>query len=213
MHFLETDAMRFAAITLATFVCFGSAAFAADDPNVLFSDDFSTLDPAWGEANDQISVADGKMVFKPKVNDGYSLLYQGTTFGDVDIRVKVTQTAGPVAAGSEASVVFWGVDYDNFYMAAIQTDGSFGVPRNVADKWLHPVAWKANDAVKKGLNTVNELRIVIKGKTATIYVNDQQVASFKGFPPEGASQIGLHAESGDQACTWKFSDFVVRKAQ
>jgi hypothetical protein len=69
------------------------------------------------------------------------------------------------------------------------------------------------DSVKKGLGQPNEMRIVTKGRLATVYVNDTQVASFKGFPPDGGSMVGLFAESGDKPYTWKFSDFSVRKPQ
>jgi hypothetical protein len=203
--------MRFALLSAFMLSVLGSLALAADDPSILFSDDFSTLDPAWGNADANMQVAGGKMVLKPQVNGSYTALYQGTTFDEVDVRVKITQTEG--MADEPAGVVFWAVDYDNKYEAFLQADGNFSVVRGVKGKFLNPVAWKVQDAVKKGLNQVNELRVVTKGHMATVYINDKEVASFKGFPPEGGSEVGLHAESGTAIYTWTFSDFVVRKPQ
>ena len=98
-------------------------------------------------------------------------------------------------------------------MLAFRTDGNFAVCRDMNDKFLHPIPWQPSDVVKKGLNQVNEVRVITKGKTATAYINGTQVASFKGFPADGGTQVGLHAESFDQTATWASSDFVVRKPQ
>jgi hypothetical protein len=205
--------MRVAVITLSVLVCFGCVELRADDdPSVLFSDDFSTLDPAWGDAEDVMHVEGGKFVLQPKPNTAHSSLYGGSTFNDVDIRVKISQADGKLADGS-AGIVFWGSDNDNMYTAEFSADGNVTVQRFEGRKWLSPSPWKANDAVKKDLNQVNELRVVTKGRSATFYVNDKQVAAIKGFPPTGGSQIGLTAESGDKVYTWKFSDLVVRKPQ
>jgi hypothetical protein len=203
--------MRFALVTLCLLICFGSAAIADDDPSVLFSDDFSTLDPGWGDANEMILVEGGKLVLKPKVGMSYTVLYQGGTFNDVDIRAKFTLADG--MADEPAGIVFWASDLDNKYEALFQADGTFTVLRDEKGKFLNPIAWKTQEALKKGVGQVNELRVVTKGRTATFYINDTQVATIQGFTPEGGSEIGFHAESGDQQVyKWTISD-LVRKPQ
>ena len=95
--------MRNAIASAALILVFGATTLLADDPSVLFSDDFSTLDPAWGIASDQFFVAGGKMIIKPMANGFGTPLYQGTTFNDVDMTVKITQTGGtpdPAKPGS-----------------------------------------------------------------------------------------------------------------
>lgn len=184
----------------------------ATDSTVLYSDDFATLDPAWGEADANMSVGGNKLVLAPNVNDSKSAFYQGTLFGDADISVKVSLAKGSIH--DFAGINFWGIDWDNYYGAAISGNGVVTVVRKLKGKWLFPVEKKAQDAAIKGLGKVNELRVVTRGKLVTFYVNSKQVASFKGFPPDGDSSIGLHAESGErEANTWQFSDLVVRKPQ
>ncbi|HEX3659467.1 MAG TPA: family 16 glycoside hydrolase [Pirellulales bacterium] len=199
--------MRRPLLVLALLVCVGSIVL-ADDPSIIFSDDFSTLDPAWGGANNNLRVDGGNMVMQPDAQSSYTTLYSGNNFNDIDATITVTQTDG--MNDEPAGIAFWGTDTDNFYVANFQTDGSFAVGRNENAKWLFPVSWSTQAAVKKGLNQANELRVVAKGKTATVYINGTQVTSFKGFPPDGGSQIGIHSESGAKVYTWKFSNLVVR---
>lgn len=191
----------------------GFIAFCADEEPLLFSDDFSSLDPAWGEADEQMHVEGNKLLLLPKVNTSYTNLYQGNLFGDVDIRVKVSQTSGQ--PDRPAGIAFWAASYDSFYVAEFTSDGKIGVSRKAGHgRWLNPIEWKEQHAVKKGLNVENEVRVVTKGNTVTFYVNGEQVASFKGFPPEGGSMVGLIAESGlTVPYTWAFSEFSVRKPQ
>jgi hypothetical protein len=202
--------MRIVIVTAVVVLAFASAALCADDPAVLFSDDFSTFDPAWGNTGDsRIQIGGNKMVLQPAAHTSYDPLYQGNLFNDVDIRVKVAQTKG--AMDEPGGIAFWASDNSNFYAAEIESEGQVAVHRLTNSKWLNPVGWRPSDAVKKGIGQVNELRVVTKGKTATFYVNDKEVVTFKGFPPDGGSLVGLHGESNDSAYTWEFTDFVVRK--
>ncbi len=195
--------------TIPLLLCLGFVMLAADEETILFSDDFSTLDPGWGEPSEQMRIEGKKMILQPKVNMSFTDLYQGNLFGDADIRVKVAQTGGQ--SDRPAGVAFWGSGYDNYYVAELTTEGRFGVVRMTQGRWLYPIESKEQHAVKKGLNQENELRVVTKGNTATFYLNDEQVASFKGFPPEGGSLVGVCAESGAEPYEWSFSDFSVRK--
>lgn len=201
----------FLALALAVVVCLVPAY--AEDGELIFSDDFSLFDPAWGATSEQIRVENQKMLIQAEVNTSYTSLYQGTLFGDADIRVKLAETSGQT--DMPAGVAFWGNGYDNFYVAEFTTDGKFSVWRKMGQgRWLAPVGWQDQAAVKKGLNQENELRVVTKGNMATIYINGIEAASFKGFPPEGGGMVGLHAESGSAApYIWAFSDFSVRKVK
>lgn len=183
----------------------------ANDGSILYAADFSTYEPTWGTPDPQDYVENGKFVQKPDPNTYDTDLYCGGLFGDADIRIKITATAGSL--NEPAGLAFWASDAHTYYVAQIQPDGNFAITRRLQNKWLYPVDFSVKDAVKKGLNQTNELRLVLKGRSCTAYVNDQQVATFNGFPPSGMSQIGLHAESGNDASTWQFSDLVVRKLQ
>jgi hypothetical protein len=181
------------------------------DDTLLLSDDFSTLDPAWGDADAVQSVSGDKLLMNPQPNTVYTCLYRGSLFGDADIRVKVAQSKGQGLM--PAGIVFWATDYSHFYVALLRADGSFFVAQVIKDKWKHLVPLKVYDAVLQGPDQVNELRVVTRGNSGTAYVNDKQIGTFQGSPPAGGSKIGLRAQSGADAYSWEFSDLVVRKPQ
>lgn len=181
----------------------------ARDDTLLLTDDFSTLDPAWGTADEIESVSDDRLLVTLRPNLKYHNFYQGTLFENADIRMQVTQIAG--GNDRPAGIVFWAANHKNYYAALLYADGTFSVARKLNDRWLNPVSAKVRDEVRPGLGQANQLRIVTSGKWATVYLNDKQVAVLRGFPPEGGSMIGLHAESGTEPYTWAFSALSVRK--
>lgn len=201
----------FAIISLL--LCLGFVVAYAGEETILFSDDFATLDPAWGEPSEQRRVEGNKMIIVPEVDLAYTDLYEGNVFGDADIRVKVSQSSGQ--ADRPGGLVFWGVDYNAYYIAELTIDGNVSVVRKIAKgRWLYPVVLKAQHAVKRGLNQENEIRVVTKGNTATVYINEEQVATLKGSPPEGGGMVGMYAESGaTEPYGWKFSNFSVRTSK
>lgn len=176
--------------------------------DLLLTDDFRSLQSSWGPADEFQSVSGNKLLLTPKAGGSRTNMYTAR-FGDADIRVKLAQTKG--TTNPIAGIVFWGVDFDNFYEAFIRSDGNVGVMRRSQGEWLNPVQTQPHEQVHTGLDQPNELRVVTSGKLVTLYVNDRQVASFRGFPPTGGALVGLRAESGTPRCTWAFSDFSVRQ--
>ena len=151
---LETkgdSTMKFPLITTAIVVllAIGPAAIRADDDAEIFSDDFSTLDQAWGLAGEQLRVQNNKLVLHPQDNGYYTTLYQGNLFNDADIRVQATQTDG--APVEPAAIAFWGNDYANYYVAEIQANGMFAIYRLTSGHWLAASPWQKSDAIKQGL--------------------------------------------------------------
>jgi hypothetical protein len=51
--------------------------------------------------------------------------------------------------------------------------------------------------------------VVTKGRQATAYINDKQVATFPGQPPVGGGCIGLYGQSGKSQNIWQFSGLEV----
>ena len=179
------------------------------DDALLLTDDFATLDPAWGGASDSMKVDDHKLVLSLEPDAGRATLYSGSLFDNADIRLKIAEVKG--GTDQPAGIVFWASDPNNCYAALIQADGGFYVARRMRGKWLTPVSLRVSEEVRKGIGQVNELRVVTCGPTATIYVNDQQLISFQGYPPTGGAKIGLRAESGADPATWAFSELRVRQ--
>jgi hypothetical protein len=201
--------LPFIAVTLLLLGLGSTGLRAADDDSALFSDDFATLRPGWGQSSASQSVTSNWLILRPPSDSVYRTLYNDAKFENADIRVKVSQTQG--TTDEPGGLIFWATDLGSYYAVLIQSDGSLDVVRRMAGQWIFPVPMKARDELRKGISQVNELRVVTSGNVATIYANDKQIAAFKGFPPAGGGKIGMHVESGAGSFTWAFSGLSVRK--
>lgn len=196
-------------IVAGTFLVFSlsSAAMACEGSNVLFEDDFSTADPSWG-AYDGMAIEGGKLTVKPDVYMGYAIENQSSFFTDFDACVDLVQNNQDPTTGY-SGLLFWGVDYDNYYTVDVATNGYVRVSRKQSNRWLTPVAWALVNGVNEG-TAVNELRLTVKGNQATIYVNGTKFSTFKGQPPQGGGLIGVYASSPkDSQGTYDFDNFKV----
>jgi glucose/mannose transport system substrate-binding protein len=182
-----------------------SHAFGGD---ILYEDDFTNLDPSWGTPGDILSVKDGKLILKPALNTTQSVLNQSNVFDDADIEVEVTLAAGdPIVAGG---LIFWAKDYTNFYCLCVDANGSFKISHFVTDRWLTPVGWTESGAVNKGVGQANKVRVVTKGRQATAFINEQQVITINGQPPQGGGCVGISGGSAqDLQNTWQFASLRV----
>jgi len=77
---------------------------------------------------------------------------------------------------------------------------------------LQPVPWCENTVIKKSVGQTSQLRVMTKGNQATVYINDTEVVTFKGQPPQGGSLIGVKGDSPEKSqAVWEFSDLKVTK--
>src|SRR6266446_2640445 len=175
---------------------------------VLYEDNFINLDPSWGPASEILSVKDGKLTLKPALNTTQSVLNQSNVFDDADIAVDIILSAGdPIVPGG---LIFWAKDYSNFYCLSIDANGSFKISHFVTDRWLSPVGWTKSEAVKKGVGQANKLRVVTKGRQATAFINDQQVVTINGQPPQGGGCVGVSGGSAQELQNiWQFASLRV----
>lgn len=179
-----------------------------ESSQILFQDNFSTLDPAWGS---NLSVNNGKAVIRPEITMRYLSLNQANIFEDIDASIKVS-TAKSDDPSWGGGIAFWATDYNNYYWLAINGNGLFTVQRRVKGRDLQPVPWRENGAVKKGLGEWNHLRVVTKGNQTTIYINKTEVVTFKGQPPQGGGFIGVFGDSPKNSQNvWEFSELKVMK--
>src|SRR5580692_8963262 len=175
---------------------------------ILYQDNFTNLDPSWGTPSERLSVKDGKLTLKPAPNTTESILNQSNVFDDADIRVDVIVPAGD--ANVPGGLIFWARDRSNFYCLCIDAAGYFKISRYVTDRWLQPVGWIENAAISKGVGQLNKLRVVTKGRQATAYINDQQVTTFDGQPPQGGGCVGVSGGSPENTQnTWQFANLRV----
>ena len=192
--------MPFFASTLIAFLLFASvpSVFAGD---ILYEDHFTNLDPSWGTPSERLSVNDGRLTLKPAPNTTQSILNQSNVFDDADISVEVTMPVGDTNV--PRGLIFWAKDHSDFYCLCIDAAGYFKISRYVTDRWLQPVGWTENKAINKGLGQVNTLRVVTKGHQAVVYINEKQVSTFNGQPPQGGGCIGVSGGSAvNSRNTW-----------
>ena len=175
---------------------------------VLYEDNFTNLDPSWGTPGEILSVREGKLVLKPALNTTQSVLNQSNVFDDADIELQITLSNGD--PGVPGGLVFWAKDYSNFYCFCIDANGSFKISHFVIDRWLNPVGWTQSDSINKGVGQTNKLRVVVKGRQAAAYINDKEVITISGQPPQGGGCVGISGGSAqDSQNTWEFANLRV----
>ena len=166
--------------------------------SVLFEDNFTSLDPGWGATDKYFNIKDGKLILQPAKKEVYTLLYEGNIFPN-DMQASVSLKFAPADDPIWGSgLVFWAKSSKEYYSFMINANGWYTVSRRLGDRYINPVTWRENEAVKKGSGVENRLRVVTKGNKATLFINDKEIISLTGQPPEGGSQIGLRAASGDE---------------
>ncbi len=191
------------------------SALACKGSQVLFEDNFAILDPSWGDQNANLSVANGKLTIQPEVNQSYTVINQANLFEDMDACVKISlaKSDDPNYGGG---FVFWAKGYNDYYYLMITGDGWFTVRRWTNNRSLEPVPWRQNSALKKTLGEVNLVRVMTKGSEAKVYINDTEVITFKGQPPEGGGFIGFTGNSPANVKNknvWEFSELKVTKLE
>ncbi|CAN5339648.1 hypothetical protein BH10PSE9_BH10PSE9_00030 [soil metagenome] len=174
-----------------------AAALACEGPDVIYSDDFSTADPVWGKSNGT-KIENGKLTITAGANKTYQLQNQSGFFEDMDYCADVVQHTDD-ANNSDGGLMFWGADSNNYYLFLVSITGSGKVVRLQNNRWVTPLGWTANDAIKTKNTDVNSLRVVTKGNQATFYVNGKEFGKLKGLPPQGGGLIGLFGEAGPKA--------------
>jgi hypothetical protein len=180
-----------------------TSSFACNAGKTIFADTFQTLDPSWGAAASDkgLFVDAGTLVVKP--NPGYyrQPLSQSDYYGDGDLCTETNFIDNPDASQTEAGVIFWGSDYDNFYLFRISGLGTYGVARRSHGKWLTPINWTSSSAIKQGTNQWNELDVQMKGNQAILFINGTQVAQFNGTAPDGGGLIGVDTSGAPNGVT------------
>jgi hypothetical protein len=177
---------------------------------VVFEDKFTSLDPAWGSPSAIVNVKDGKLVVTPEKNTTQTILNQANVLPN-DMEASYSLSFIKATAPTWGSgLVFWAKDYDEYYAVLINAQGWFAVQRHVANRYLLPVAWRESDAIKKGEGVENQVKVVTKGKQATVFINGKEVITLNGQPPEGGSLIGFKAASGPEGSnTVAFANLIV----
>jgi hypothetical protein len=174
---------------------------------------FAAWDRGWGIPDANWSVKDGKLRITPSPNSSTLLINQTRGFKDAEVAVDVAMSKGE-DLGQLGGLIFWAKGYSDCYAMVISADGKFAVGRKLVGRWINPIAKTASTAVKTGIGQINKLRIRIQGKLLTAYINEIQVATLVGEPPQSDGFVGLYGESAETSQNiWDFTNVTVIGAQ
>ena len=60
---------------------------------------------------------------------------------------------------ANGGVIFWALDYNNYYVAGLYVDGTYDVYRKIDRSWKQIVPRTKADAIHMGVNAVNRMKI------------------------------------------------------
>ena len=114
---------------------------------------------------DDILVGGGKIQFKEQAGKGDEILNTGFLVADADICVDAS-VQGPFTdpSGPVASIVFWQVDWKNYYELDYSPDGTVGLVRVQNGRNLTPIPWQSTPSLKQGAGAVNSIRQLCTGR-------------------------------------------------
>jgi TIR domain-containing protein len=172
-------------------------------------DKFAATSPGWGTLDANWTVADDKLQVTPLLNSSAVLINHKLGFADAEISVEIVMSKGE-DLDQLGGLIFWAKDYNDCYALVISADGKFALGRKLIGRWINPIAKTGNAAVKTGIGQTNKLRVRTEGSLLTAFINDVQVASITGEPPQGLSYVGLYGESGETTQNiWEFANITI----
>jgi hypothetical protein len=176
---------------------------------VQHQDKFAASNPGWGTLDANWTVADDKLQVTPLLNSSAVLINHKLGFTDAEISVDIVMSKGE-DVDQLGGLIFWAKDYNDCYALVISADGKFALGRKLIGRWINPIAKTGNAAIKTGIGQMNKLRVRTDGSLLTAFINDVQVASLTGEPPQGIGYIGLYGESGETAQNiWEFTNVTI----
>jgi TIR domain len=188
-----------------------AAACKAASP-AIFTDDFTAPDPGWGKSASDYYFGGGQMVLQPKADTNVAWIYTPLVFTGSTVCAEVkypTQVKNVQGIGC-AGIIFWAADYQNYYLAAIFTDGTYTIRRKIEGKWFTVVARSRADSIRPGADAVNQMMITTAAARAALYINDTRIVGFWGQAPGKGGASGLYGQSEvEQDDQWRFLNIAV----
>ena len=188
----------------------GAPARAADagcSPGNSIHATFDAPDAHWN--SDNHTIRNGRLSLTPPP--------KGTTWtwnlGVADIRDATICTVvlnHPGETDEFGGLSFWGTivhGEQQFYFFMVKPDGTFAVFWSGDGGFRRVVEPRRHSAVRLGANAPNVLRIVTKGKSATFFINEKQVAMVNTDRTDIPWTAGLIAEGSASPEPWVFTAF------
>jgi hypothetical protein len=205
-------------ICLAGMLFFGiiSASLACMGPKIIYNDDFTERDAGWfiqpaDVASGKVTVGEGRVRIKQEAEKGYTTL--NLAFGlpadtDICVKARIVETTDMSKAG--IGLVFWAKGFDDSYLFQMTGNGFYSVSHWADRAWQSITPTASATAFQSRVDQDNLLRVVTKGQTVTLFVNDEQVAKFRVPTPTGLVKAGFRVSAfGKDPIAVEFRDFVV----
>jgi hypothetical protein len=207
--------MRCAGFSLAVAgaLSIAAPAIACDGKNVLFQDNFSTANQAWGLYDKSaVTFGGGSLKVTPQPKHYAFVYYRGDVYEQADVCVDATIGGGSGLPDGDAGLLFGSEDYVGFYYFWISPkNGTAGVRlfSDSANKWLDPMAARKVQGLNANVGGKNTLRVTINGTRADAYLNGQKVVQLTIKPTKVGGFFGLAAGRYGDDLTWTFSNFKI----
>jgi hypothetical protein len=191
-------------------------ALACKGQKVIYSDDFAERDAGWFIAaadleSGRVAFGGDRMLVRMEGDRGNSIL--NMAFGlptDTDICMRARIVDGSDLNKGSVGMVFWAKGYDDQYLYDVQGNGLYAIYHWTERAWQTITPPAAAPAFKAGLGEDNLLRVTTKGQTATLFLNDQQIARFRAPTPTGTVKAGIRVTShAPNSIGVEFRDFTV----
>jgi hypothetical protein len=181
----------FALVLLPALVA-GTHALACQGKSVVFEDTFKDDLGGW-EEDKNIKIGGGSMqVTLTQAANSNKELNTSFLVKDADICVEGTfpqDTTGSPGFG----IMFWAVDYRNFYMFQVSMAGKAYLFRYATDRWV-TIYSVDTPLVKKEAGATNMIRVTFKDQVISTYVNGTKVRDIRGQKPRDETAFGVYAE-------------------
>jgi hypothetical protein len=186
------------------------ALLSACKPNasVAFVDDFNPHNPGWSTSGDAISFKDGEVIFEPKPKKAAQMFFPSLIFktGTVCADIKLPPQS---AISGSSGLIFWAIDFQNYYVASIYQDGTYDVFRKIDGKWAQVRPRTTAPSIRHDSGAINRIKIAFDNDMATLTINDANIVQFRGQPARSGGFVGIAADSDDAENEWTFLNTAV----
>ena len=183
---------------------------------VVLQDSFNTVNPALNLTpydSATLKIQGGRAeISVTKAQFARVEIYSGLRYGDANVCLTVATPSTDTPQKQDGGIVFWADGSASHYTFEITPEGKFSIAQLSSGKWSYPVHLTDSPAIVQGTGKTNTLRVLTKGSTATLFINDQQVGVFDGTPPAGGGMVGFVGDSSDQltgSVSFDFTNFAV----
>ncbi len=183
-------------IVLLVLLCGSAVACEGQVGKVIYEDTFADDSGGWDLTPPAATVKPPDFVFA--MSSKFSnLSSQVLTFHatDADYCAEVIAPKSLAADNKYGfAIQFWAVDYNNYWMVMLSSDGSIGLYSRTNGVWQTIANIPNAPSLKPEPDAVNTLRVTTTGGRISIYLNGQLVKAIRAQVPDGSLRFGMYSQ-------------------